>query len=66
MIWKIREKLPLLDFSGGLPPYQVRVAWSEITNVYVLFAGMFFIVAVLTVLLMGRRQLTTIVRLGEG
>ncbi|MBN1563933.1 MAG: hypothetical protein JXA10_08840, partial [Anaerolineae bacterium] len=30
--------LPLLDFSGGLPPYLVRVAWDDITLVYSLFA----------------------------
>ena len=31
--------LPLLDFSGGLPPYLVRVAWGDITLVYSVFAG---------------------------
>ena len=31
--------LPLLDFGGGLPPYLVRVSWSDIFVVYAAFAG---------------------------
>jgi hypothetical protein len=57
--------LPLLDFSGGLPPYLVRVAWEDIFSVYIVFAGIMFVVIVSTTLLMGREQLSTIVKLGD-
>ena len=57
--------LPLLDFSGGLPPYLVRVAWSEITIVYTVFAGVLFGVTLLTTLILSREQLATVVRLGD-
>jgi len=57
--------LPLLDFSGGLPPYLVRVAWDNIFTVYGLFAGALFSIILLTTFLLGRQQLFTIVKLGE-
>lgn len=58
--------LPLLDFSGGLPPYLVRVAWDQIALVYIAFAGVLFGVTALTTIVLSREQLATIVRLGEG
>ncbi|MCL4877533.1 MAG: hypothetical protein KJ064_12805 [Anaerolineae bacterium] len=58
--------LPLLDFSGGLPPYLVRVAWDDIITVYAIFAGILFAVTFLTTILLSRQQLMTIVKLGEG
>jgi putative ABC transport system permease protein len=57
--------LPLLDFSDGLPPYLVRVAWSDILLVYAIFATILFFVTLLTTLLMSRERLTTIVKLGD-
>lgn len=57
--------LPLLDFSGGLPPYLVRVAWSEIILVYSVFAGVLFFVTLITSLLLSREQLSQVVKLGE-
>ncbi|MHB8629261.1 MAG: ABC transporter permease family protein [Aggregatilineales bacterium] len=57
--------LPLLDFSGGLPPYLVRVAWNNILSVYLVFAGVLFGVTLLTTVLLSRQQLSTIVKLGE-
>jgi putative ABC transport system permease protein len=57
--------LPLLDFSGGLPPYLVRVAWGEITLVYSVFAGVLFGVTVLTTAFLGREQVSTMVKLGD-
>ncbi|RMG70657.1 MAG: hypothetical protein D6711_16835 [Chloroflexi bacterium] len=57
--------LPLLDFSGGLPPYLVRVAWDEIVVVYSLFAAVLFTVTMLTALFLSRQQLSHIVRLGD-
>ena len=57
--------LPLLDFSGGLPPYLVRVAWDEIIIVYSVFAGVLFGVTMLTSLFLSRQQLSNIVRLGD-
>lgn len=57
--------LPLLDFSGGLPPYLVRVAWSEIVTVYTVAAGILFVVTFLTTTVLGRQQLMTIIKLGE-
>ncbi len=57
--------LPLLDFSGGLPPYLVRVAWSDILLVYAVVAGVLFAVTLLTTIMMGRERLSTIVKLGD-
>ena len=57
--------LPLLDFSGGLPPYLVRVAWGEIALVYSLFALVLFGVTVLTTLLLSRQHVSTLVKLGD-
>jgi putative ABC transport system permease protein len=58
--------LPLLDFSAGMPPYEVRVAWDEIMLVYGTFAGILFLLTFLMTVILSREQLTTIVRLGEG
>lgn len=57
--------LPLLDFSGGLPPYLVRVAWNDIALVYVVFAGVMLLVTLCITVLLGRQSLTTIVKLGD-
>ena len=57
--------LPLLDFSGGLPPYLVRVAWDDIVAVYAVFAGVLLAVTLLTTLLLSRARVATIIRLGE-
>ncbi len=58
--------LPLLDFSAGLPPYLVRVAWDDITLVYATFAGVLFFVTLFTTLLLSREQVAVVIRLGEG
>ncbi len=57
--------LPLLDFSGGLPPYLVRVAWDDITLVYSLFAVVLFSVTLLTTAMLGRQTVSTLVKLGD-
>lgn len=57
--------LPLLDFSSGLPPYLVRVAWDEIIVVYAIFAGVLFAVTVLTTITAGLEQLSSVVKLGD-
>jgi putative ABC transport system permease protein len=57
--------LPLLDFSGGLPPYLVRIAWDQLLIVYGAFIGAFVIVTLLTTLSVSRQQLITVVRMGE-
>ncbi|MBN2303431.1 MAG: hypothetical protein JXQ72_03075 [Anaerolineae bacterium] len=57
--------LPLLDFSGGLPPYLVRVAWGDITLVYSVFAAVLFCVTVTTTALLSRQQVSTLVKLGD-
>ncbi len=57
--------LPLLDFSSGLPPYLVRVAWDEIVNVYIVFAAVLLLVAVLSIILLSRESLSTVVKLGD-
>ncbi|MBN1201288.1 MAG: ABC transporter permease [Anaerolineae bacterium] len=57
--------LPLLDFSGGLPPYLVRVAWDDITLVYSVFAAVLFDVTVLTTMLLSRQHISTLVKLGD-
>ena len=57
--------LPLLDFSGGLPPYLVRVAWGEIVLVYAVFAGVLFLVSIVVTTALSREQLAAVVKLGE-
>ncbi|MBZ0275728.1 MAG: ABC transporter permease [Anaerolineae bacterium] len=57
--------LPLLDFSGGLPPYLIRVAWGDIILVYVAFAAVLLIVTLFTTIFLGRERLSTIIKLGE-
>ncbi|HEX3049351.1 MAG TPA: hypothetical protein VHP83_01765 [Aggregatilineaceae bacterium] len=57
--------LPLLDFSGGLPPYLVRVAWGEIIVVYGVFASVLFGVTMITTLFLSREQVAAITRLGD-
>lgn len=57
--------LPLLDFSGGLPPYLVRVAWNDILIVYLLFASILFIVTLFTTLFLSRESLSAVVKLGD-
>lgn len=57
--------LPLLDFSGGLPPYLVRVAWDEISVVYIIFAGVLLLVTFMTTIVASFQQLSTVVKLGE-
>jgi putative ABC transport system permease protein len=57
--------LPLLDFSGGLPPYLVRVAWNDIFTVYAVFAGVLFSVTLLTTFFLSRERLSSIVKLGD-
>ncbi|HLY28618.1 MAG TPA: hypothetical protein VKQ72_19885 [Aggregatilineales bacterium] len=57
--------LPLLDFSGGLPPYLVRVAWSDIITVYAIFAGVLISVTIITTFMLSRERLFTLVKLGE-
>ncbi|MBZ0301511.1 MAG: ABC transporter permease [Anaerolineae bacterium] len=57
--------LPLLDFSGGLPPYLVRVAWNDIALVYAVFAAVLVIVTFFITLMLGRESLSTIVKLGD-
>lgn len=58
--------LPLLDFSGGLPPYLVRVGWTEIAQVYLVFAGVLLAVTLITTIFFTRARMTSVLRLGEG
>ncbi len=57
--------LPLLDFSSGLPPYLVRIAWNDITNVYTVFAGVLVVVALFTIVVLSRESLATVIKLGD-
>jgi len=58
--------LPLLDFSGGLPPYQVRVAWDQIFRMYaVLAVAMISVTVVVSLLLLMRERLATAMKVGE-
>ncbi len=57
--------LPLLDFSGGLPPYLIRVAWDDITLVYAVFAAALLGITFMTTLVMSRQQMTELVKLGD-
>jgi putative ABC transport system permease protein len=57
--------LPLMDFSGGLPPYLVRVAWNEILAVYAFIGGVLFVITLLTTLLLGRERVATVLRIGD-
>jgi putative ABC transport system permease protein len=57
--------LPLFDFSGGLPPYSVRVAWNEIALVYGVFGAVLILVALFMALILSRQQLARVVKLGN-
>ncbi|MBK8031353.1 MAG: hypothetical protein IPK17_18045 [Chloroflexi bacterium] len=57
--------LPILDFSGGLPPYFVRVAWGEITLVYAVFSGGLLLVILTTTLTLSRASLSAVIKLGD-
>lgn len=57
--------LPLMDFSGGLPPYLIQVAWGQIIGVYALFAGALITVMISTTILLGREQVSALVKLGD-
>lgn len=57
--------LPILDFSGGLPPYLARVAWDEIALVYAAFGGVLLLVIFVTTVTLSRQSLSAIVKLGE-
>ncbi|MAU09155.1 MAG: hypothetical protein CL607_04985 [Anaerolineaceae bacterium] len=57
--------LPMFDFSGGLPPYQLRLAWDEILLVYGLFGAVLLIVALIMALVLTRQQLSRAVKLGS-
>lgn len=57
--------LPLLDFSGGLPPYLVRVAWQQLILVYTVFAGVLLFIALITTLITSREQVSKVSRLGD-
>lgn len=57
--------LPLFDFSGGLPPYIVRVAWDEIALVYIVFGAVLLLVALFLSLVLSRQQLARVVKLGN-
>jgi putative ABC transport system permease protein len=57
--------LPILDFSGGLPPYLVRVAWDEIALVYATFGGVLLLVMLVTTITLSRQSLSMVVKLGE-
>ena len=57
--------LPYFDFSGGLPPYNVDVDWTNITIVYAVFAGVLFGVTIILSLVLTRQQLSNVVKLGD-
>jgi len=58
--------LPLLDFSGGLPPYQVRVAWDQIFRMYAVLAlAMVSVTVVVSLVLLMRERLSTAMKVGE-
>ncbi len=57
--------LPYLDFSGGVPPYLVRVSWNEIALVYGLFACVLLVVTLFTTLVVGRQSVSALVKLGD-
>jgi putative ABC transport system permease protein len=58
--------LPLLDFGSGLPPYQVKVPWTDLVQVYSFFALILLGVTLMLTLLLGRERLANVVKLGEG
>lgn len=57
--------LPLLDFSSGLPPYLIRVAWDDIGAVYLLFALVVFSITVISTIAFSRQQTSKLVKLGD-
>ncbi|MHB8750098.1 MAG: ABC transporter permease, partial [Aggregatilineales bacterium] len=57
--------LPLLDFGGGLPPYLVNISWSDLADVYAVFAGVLLFVTLVMTFLLGRERLSNVVKLGD-
>jgi hypothetical protein len=57
--------LPLLDFSGGVPPYLLRIEWDQTALVYGIFAGMVFGVTLFMTVLMNRERMTTLIKMGD-
>lgn len=57
--------LPQFDFSGGLPPYQLRLAWDEILLVYGMFGAALVVVALIMALVLTRQQLSQAVKIGS-
>ncbi len=57
--------LPMFDFSGGLPPYQLRLAWNEILLVYGMFGAVLVFVALIMAILLTRQQLSQAVKIGS-
>lgn len=57
--------LPMFDFSGGLPPYQLRLAWDEILLVYGMFGAVLLLVALVMAFVLTRQQLSNAIKLGS-
>jgi putative ABC transport system permease protein len=57
--------LPLFDFSGGLPPYQLRIAWGDIQIVYSVFGTILILLALMMAFVLTRQQLAKAVKLGN-
>ncbi|MEO1644278.1 MAG: ABC transporter permease [Chloroflexota bacterium] len=56
--------LPMFDFSGGLPPYQLRLAWNDILLVYGFFGAVLVLVALFMAFILTRQQLSQSVKIG--
>lgn len=57
--------LPMFDFSGGLPPYELRLAWDEIALVYGMFGAVLVLVALFMAFVLTRQQLAKAVKIGN-
>ena len=63
------QVVPLLQIGAGpfpgTPPYPARVAWNEVTSIYLVFAGAMALALALLGMALSRLQLFQAVKLGD-
>lgn len=68
-IWASRLFIPYFqvgnDKTALVPPFQVLIAWEQISAIYAIFGAMFFIVVTILIALLIRMRVFEAVKLGE-
>ena len=57
--------IPFLQVGPQVPPFVVRIAWSELGAIYAVFGAMFAVAVVALGALLGRMKVFEAVKLGE-